>query len=71
MLTLKRSEMFGLLYGNISIDIAASDEGIVEHVAEHGDDKPIAGDIANVEGQHIVLYQWHDTSTYDEHHEDA
>ena len=42
--------MFALLYGNIFVDIAASDEGIVEHVAEHGNDKPIAGDIAYVKG---------------------
>ena len=63
--------MFGLLYRNISIDIAASDEGVVEHIAEHGNDKPIAGDVADVESQHIVLYQWHDATTYDEHHEDA
>ena len=60
-----------LLYGDVFVYILAADEGIEEDVGKHGHYQPVAGDVADVEGEHVVLDERHDTTTHNEHHEDT
>ena len=60
-----------LLYRTVLVYILTADKGIEEDVGKHGYDEPIAGDVADVEGEYVVLDERHDATTYDEHHEDT
>lgn len=60
-----------LIYRDILVYILAADKGIEEDVGQHSHYQPVAGDVADVEGEHIVLDERHDTTTHNEHHEDT
>lgn len=62
---------FLLLYGDILIDVLAADKCVVENVCKHTDNEPVAGYVADVERQYVVLDERHDATTYYEHHEDT
>ena len=53
---------------NVLIDILATDQGVVEEVAEHGDNEPVAVHVTS-SLRDEVLDERHDTTTNDEHHE--
>ena len=48
-----------------------TDEGIEEDVGKHSYYQPVAGDVADVESEHVVLDEGHDATTDNKHHEDA
>ena len=60
----------GLIYFDVSIDVLAADERIVEDVGEHGDDEPVAANRAEA-FSYRLLNEWHDATTDDHHHEEA
>ena len=63
--------MFLLLYRDVFIYILATNEGVEKDVGQHSHYQPIAGDVADVESEHVVLDEGHDATTDNKHHEDA
>lgn len=60
-----------LFHWDVLVDVPASCQCIVEDVGEHDDDEPVAGYVADVEGEYVVLDERHDATAHNEHHEDA
>ena len=60
-----------LLYRNVLVYVFAADEGVEEDICQHGDYQPIAGDVANIEGKHVMLDVRHDTTANNKYHKDT
>lgn len=59
-----------LFYRDVGVYILATNEAVVENVGKHGNNEPIACDVAGVVGDE-VLDERHDTTTHNHGHEET
>ena len=59
-----------LFYRDVGVYILATNEAVVENVGKHGNNEPVACDVAGVIGDE-VLDERHDATTNNHCHEDA
>lgn len=59
-----------LFYRDVSVYILATNEAVVENVGKHGNNEPVACDVAGAVGDE-VLDERHDTTTHNHGHEET